>query len=133
VNQGITSLWVALGTALGGILRYGVDRFMAPEATFPWSTLVVNTVGSLLIGWVAARATTPSSRFAHADIHAFLVPGVCAGFTTFSVFSHETLILLRSGAVAAGIANMTVTVVLMLVAAAVGLAAGRRNMTDHTD
>ncbi|WP_077529853.1 fluoride efflux transporter FluC [Vreelandella utahensis] len=133
MNQAITSLWVALGTALGGVIRYGVDRFMLPEAPFPWSTLVVNTLGSLLIGWIAGRATIPSSRLAHANLHAFLVPGFCAGLTTFSVFSHETLVLLRSGAVAAGTANITGTIVLMLLGSALGLAAGRRNMTDRTD
>ena len=133
MNHGITSLWVALGTALGGVLRYGVDRLMVPVALFPWSTLIVNTIGSLIIGWIAGRATIPSSRLAHANLHAFLVPGFCAGFTTFSVFSHETLSLLRSGAVAAGVANITATVVMMLVATALGLAAGRRDMTDRPD
>ena len=132
MNHTLTTLWVALGTALGGVLRFGADRLIPATAGVPWSTLVVNTLGSLLIGWVAGRATDPSSRLAHAHVHAFLVPGFCAGLTTFSVFSHQTLTLLRSGALSMGLFNITATLVLMVAGAALGLAASR-NTTKHGD
>ncbi|MEQ6885734.1 CrcB family protein [Salicola sp. Rm-C-2C1-2] len=132
MNSTLTAFWVALGTALGGVLRHGLDRFMVSGHAFPWSTLTVNILGSLLIGWIAGRAADPASRLAHANLHAFLVPGFCAGLTTFSVFSLETLTLLRSGAITAGIANIAATLVLMLLAATLGLAAGQ-TMKDHED
>lgn len=126
MNHAVTTLWVALGTALGGILRFGADQFIPAAAGFPWSTLAVNTLGSVLIGWIAGRATDPSSRLAHTSVHAFLVPGFCAGLTTFSVFSQQTLILLQEGALSAGLVNVTATLVLMVAGAALGLRAGRR-------
>lgn len=132
MNSTLTAFWVALGTALGGVLRHALDRLMVPGDAFPWSTLMVNILGSLLIGWIAGRAADPASGLAHANLHAFLVPGFCAGLTTFSVFSLETLILLRSGAITAGIANIAITVVLMLIAATLGLTAAR-NMKDRED
>lgn len=125
MSHRLTSFWVALGTALGGSLRYSADQLLAATGGFPWSTVVVNTLGSLLIGWIAGRATDPSSRLAHTTVHAFLVPGFCAGLTTFSVFSHQTLSLFLSGATAVALLNVTMTLVLMLAGAAAGLAAGR--------
>lgn len=130
MNHAITTLWVALGTALGGVLRFGADQLMPATSGFPTSTLVVNTLGSVLIGWIAGRATDPSSRLAHTGVHAFLVPGFCAGLTTFSIFSHQTLTLLRAGALSAGLFNVTATLVLMIAGAALGLGAGR-NTTKH--
>lgn len=132
MNHAVTTLWVALGTALGGVLRFGADLLIPAAAGVPWSTLAVNTLGSALIGWIAGRATDPSSRLAHASVHAFLVPGFCAGLTTFSVFSHETLTLLRTGAVSAGLFNITATLVLMVAGAALGFRASM-NMTQHRD
>ncbi len=126
MNHGITTLWVALGTALGGLLRFSVDQLTPAALGVPWNTLTVNTLGSILIGWIAAHATDPSSRLAHASVHAFLVPGFCAGLTTFSVFSHQTLTLLRAGDLPAALFNVTATLVLMVAGAALGMVAGRR-------
>ena len=124
MNHAITTLWVSLGTALGGVLRFGADRLIPTGIGITWSTLAVNTLGSILIGWIAARATDPSSRLTNAQLHAFLVPGFCAGLTTFSVFSHQTLILLRAGDLSGALLNVTATLVLMVAGAALGLAAG---------
>lgn len=132
MNHVTTSLWMALGTALGGTLRYGVDQSITTGDGFPWSTLIVNTLGCLLIGWIAVRATDPGSRLAHTHVHAFWVPGFCAGLTTFSVFSRDTLGLLQSGATGAGIANITTTLVLMLMATALGLAVAQKR-SGHRD
>ncbi|XOZ32600.1 fluoride efflux transporter FluC [Halomonadaceae bacterium KBTZ08] len=121
MNHATVSLWMALGTATGGMLRYGVAQSIATGDAFPWSTLIVNALGSLLIGWIAGRATDPGSRLAHAHLHAFWVPGFCAGLTTFSVFSQDTMRLLQSGTTGAGIANITTTLLLMLAATALGL------------
>ncbi|ATH76386.1 fluoride efflux transporter CrcB [Vreelandella hamiltonii] len=87
-------LAVGLGSAVGSLLRYGVSlaSLAALGSYFPWGTLLVNIVGSLLIGWLAATA----SRFPHRALarhQPLLVAGFCGGFTTFSLFSLETLYL----------------------------------------
>jgi CrcB protein len=83
---------VGLGSALGGMARYGVYLAMARLAgeAFPWGTLAVNIAGSALIGWLAA------SQAPHA-LRLLLMTGVCGGFTTFSAFSADAIHLARDG------------------------------------
>lgn len=91
-------LAVGLGSALGSVLRYGVS--LASMAVlgghFPWGTLLVNVLGSCLIGWLAAT-TTRLPRSALARQQPLLMAGFCGGFTTFSLFSLETLHLAQQG------------------------------------
>ena len=91
-------LAVGLGSALGSVLRYGVS--LASMAVlgghFPWGTLLVNVLGSCLIGWLAAT-TTRLPRGALARQQPLLMAGFCGGFTTFSLFSLETLHLAQQG------------------------------------
>ena len=92
------ALLVALGGALGSVLRWAVVWGMAklPRAAgFPWGTLSVNLAGSCAIGFMLTLAfdrglVAPGTRL-------FLVTGVLGGFTTFSAFSWETLVLARDG------------------------------------
>ena len=91
-------LAVGLGSALGSVLRYGVS--LASMAVlgghFPWGTLLVNVLGSCLIGWLAATTTRlPQSALARQQ--PLLMAGFCGGFTTFSLFSLETLHLAQQG------------------------------------
>ncbi|MBL8547528.1 MAG: fluoride efflux transporter CrcB [Hyphomonadaceae bacterium] len=87
----ISVLWVALGGAIGATARYGVSlgavRLFGPS--FPWGTLVVNVVGGLAMGLLAAR-TGPGDLLRLA-----LGVGVLGGFTTFSAFSLETVRLME--------------------------------------
>jgi CrcB protein len=91
-------LQIAIGGALGAVLRYVVSmqmiRWSGPG--FPWGTLTVNFVGSLLMGVFAAlllrRGDAGLSQFAP-----FLMTGILGGFTTFSAFSLETLVLIERG------------------------------------
>jgi len=91
-------LAIGLGSALGSVLRYGVS--LASMAVlgghFPWGTLLVNVLGSCLIGWLAAT-TTRLPRSALARQQPLLMAGFCGGFTTFSLFSLETLHLAQQG------------------------------------
>ena len=89
-------LLVALGGALGSLLRYllgaWVQGLLGPG--FPWSTLLVNALGSLLIGAVV-RLSLEGALSGEARL--FLAVGVLGGFTTFSSFSYETLALVQDG------------------------------------
>jgi CrcB protein len=85
-------LWVALGSAAGGCLRFALGRWILVAAgdDFPYGTLAINLLGSFLIGLFATRLTSVPLR-------ELLMVGLCGGFTTFSSFSLETLRLLQRG------------------------------------
>ena len=118
---------VALGSALGAVLRQGItDLFAVTSANFPWDTLTVNVVGSLVIGWLAALTVAEGRLPLAENRRLFLMGGVCGGFTTFSVFSLDTLTLLGSGALAGAATNIAVTVVVCLIAVWVGFALATR-------
>jgi fluoride exporter len=92
-------LWVMLGSALGGVGRYWCSGVVARRLgeTFPWGTLVVNVVGSFVIGFVDALTTSGGMPPAASSIRQFLMAGLCGGYTTFSSFSLQTLNLARDG------------------------------------
>jgi CrcB protein len=110
----MANVWVAIGSALGGVGRYAVSRARAEwlGAGFPWGTLLVNAAGSFLIGLVAGLAG-PGGRIGP-DLRLFLIVGLCGGFTTFSAFSFETMELLRERHLAAAGANILFSVLLCL-------------------
>jgi CrcB protein len=88
---------VALGSALGAVSRYLVSHWMlaALGPGFPWGTLAVNVLGSYLIG-LYATLTGPDGRLmASPARRQFVMSGFCGGFTTFSIFSLETLMMLE--------------------------------------
>ena len=85
-------LWIALGSAIGGVARYACQAWAARaiSETFPWGTLIVNIVGCSLIGFVATFTDRGVQR-------QFLMVGILGGYTTFSSFGLETLNLARDG------------------------------------
>lgn len=88
---------IFLGGGTGSVLRYCVQLALHERIVpynFPWGTFTVNIVGSFLIGMFYAL----SARFNLAtDIRLLLTTGLCGGFTTFSTFSNDSLILLKQG------------------------------------
>lgn len=119
-------LWVALGSALGGGLRFvlGDAALRLWVVTFPWPTLVVNTAGACLIGWLAASLPRLPRSQAFLMRH-FAMTGLCGGFTTFSLFSLETLELWHREPVL-GACYLAATLVLSLIAVTVGHVWGNR-------
>ena len=88
-------LLVAIGSGLGGVLRYLMPCWIGAAKGFPWATLTVNVVGSLLIGLISGLLARHGGSSAEA-IRSFAVVGFCGGFTTFSTFSNETFHLIEN-------------------------------------
>jgi fluoride exporter len=93
---------VALGGAVGALLRHGVavGVLSLPGPAFPWGTLAANVLGALLLGVVDGRLSRPA---ASPRVRLFWATGVCGGFTTFSLFSWEVLLLFQDGRPGAGV------------------------------
>ena len=121
----LTYLWIAIGSALGGMARYGVSRAVALRygETFPWGTLAVNIVGSIVIGFVAALAAPESRVMVSPNARQFIMVGLCGGFTTFSSFSLQTLELIRNRDMAEAGGNILLSVSLCMIAVILGYAA----------
>lgn len=114
--------WVGLGGALGSMARLwlGVRVVSLTGLAFPWGTVLVNILGSLVIGFVATL-TGPNGRLVvPVEAQAFVMVGMCGGFTTFSAFSLQTLELARDGRLLYAGANIALSVVLCLGAVILG-------------
>lgn len=99
------ALVVGTGGFLGAASRFAVGTALArrwPAVSFPWATVVVNGLGCLLIGAVMGSVADRMG----ATTRLFLLVGVLGGFTTFSAFGAETLLLWRSAGVARALANI---------------------------
>lgn len=104
----MNTLLVFLGAGLGGVLRHGINlAALRLGSGFPWGTLGINVVGSVLMGlvtgWLALRGGPPQTRL-------FVATGILGGFTTFSTFSLETVTLLERGEWLAALAYVLVSV-----------------------
>jgi CrcB protein len=117
-----TYLWIALGSALGGVARYWSSGFVAAHVgeTFPFGTMAVNVVGSFVIGFFATLTAPDGRLFVSSDTRQFVLMGVCGGYTTFSSFSFGTLALVRDGEWAWAGLNILLSVALCLVAVWLG-------------
>ena len=118
-------LWICLGGACGTGARYLASgwalRLLGPA--FPYGTLFINALGSLLIGAIMHVGLTttllsPTMRLA-------LTTGVMGGFTTYSTFNYETLKFIEEGAWPLGLLNILATVFVCLGAGVLGLAGAR--------
>jgi len=114
--------WVAVGSALGGMARFWCSGLVAARIgeTFPWGTLVINVIGSFVIGLFATMTGTDGRILVGPLARQFVMVGLCGGYTTFSAFSLQTLNLLNDGEWFRAGANVALSVVLCMVAAWVG-------------
>lgn len=88
------------GGAIGSVSRYLVSLAMLrpDDPAFPWATLSVNILGSFLIGFYFALTEPEGRLMVSPSRRQFVLAGFCGGFTTFSVFSLESLLLIRHSA-----------------------------------
>jgi fluoride exporter len=116
-----TCLIIMLGGALGTLGRYLISVLALPiSGQLPWGTIIINITGSFIIGFFGTL-TLAHGRYPVSDeLRLFVMVGLCGGYTTFSAFSLQTLDLLRSGAVGRAALNITLSVVLCILAVAAG-------------
>lgn len=114
-------LIVSAGGAIGAGLRYLVNEAFAGRGlhAFPWATLTVNVVGSLLMGLLIGMFAVRSHLAP--ELRAFLTTGILGGFTTFSAFSMDFAKLVEGGEVGAAATYVVASVALSLVAVFLGL------------
>jgi fluoride exporter len=119
------ALLVFLGGGTGALLRYAAGLLVAlmGGTQFPWATIGVNVLGSLLIGFLAQ--TVPAAEAGGASMRLLLITGVLGGFTTFSAFSLDVLLLSERGENGLAFAYIALSVTASLGAAALGWSAGR--------
>ena len=120
------SLNVAIGGGIGAVLRYqlgrGMTHWLGPQVVsgFPWATLAANVIGSLamglLAGWLARHGEAGGGQ-----LRLLLGVGLLGGFTTFSAFSLELMLLVERGQTATAVTYAGVSVLAGLVALYVGL------------
>src|SRR5580698_7551165 len=110
-------LWVTIGSAIGGLLRYTITRWtLTISMSFPYGTVFINVLGSFVIGYFGTL-TLQSGKFAASDnTRLFVMVGLCGGFTTFSSFSLQTFDLMRTGAWGRALANVVFSVAVGVVA-----------------
>ncbi|MET7966585.1 fluoride efflux transporter CrcB [Micromonospora sp. NPDC005305] len=115
----MTVLLVALGAAVGAPLRYLTDRAVQARhgSPFPWGTLTVNVVGSLVLGAATAVPASPG-------VTALVGTGFCGALTTWSTLGYETVRLHRAGHRGHALANALGSVAAGLAAATVGYLLG---------
>lgn len=119
-------LFIAAGGALGAVLRYGLSNGVHAVLGrgFPYGTLAVNVLGSLLIGFLYIVLLERYS--ASAEWRAIIIIGILGAFTTFSTFSIETYNLLENGELVKAMLNIFLSIVLCLLAAWLGVILGRQ-------
>src|SRR5215217_258087 len=118
-------LWVGAGSALGGMSRFGLSHAIQSRliTPFPVATLLINAVGSLILGFVVRVALGSTVLTSEAQL--FLTTGFCGGFTTFSTFSYETVRLLEDGDYRRAGLYALASVVLSLIGVLVGFSMAR--------
>jgi fluoride exporter len=120
-----TYLWIALGSALGGMARFACSNLAVAwfGPAFPWGTLAINVLGSFVIGFFATLTGPDGRLLVPGDARQFVMVGFCGGYTTFSSFSLQTLTLIQDGeAVRAGL-NVAGSVILCMLAVWLGYVA----------
>ena len=117
-------LMACMGSFVGGGLRYMVGKCLPVwvDSAFPWATFAVNVVRCFLIGWLSGWL--PSHSLSRA-MRVMLVTGFCGGFTTFSTFMNDNLVLVRGGDMLAAACYTLASLALGMVALVLGYHVGK--------
>ena len=119
---------VFVGGAIGSMCRFWLSGFVAERfgETFPYGTLIVNLVGSWIIGLAAGWIAHFNDPFWASAAKQLLMVGICGGLTTFSSFSLQTWNLMLSGRWGSAFTNVLVSTILCLALVALGWDLGQR-------
>jgi fluoride exporter len=117
---------VAVGAALGGLSRYYLTGVIQQRAgaDFPLATMVINISGSFLLGLIMRYAG--QTDFVSPEMRALLTTGFCGGYTTFSTFSYESVMLLEDGEYGRAAVYIALSVTLALLGVFLGFALANR-------
>lgn len=118
-------LLIFLGGGLGSLARFGVGRALSNwPGNLQYGTLAANVLACLVLGLFTGAVALRSSE-AVLPYRAFLAVGFCGGFSTFSTFSHETLLMLMNNRWGDAVFNIGLSVALCLLATFLGLWLGK--------
>jgi CrcB protein len=119
---------VFVGGAIGSMCRFWLSGFVAERfgETFPYGTLIVNLVGSWIIGLAAGWIAHFNDPFWASAAKQLLMVGICGGLTTFSSFSLQTWNLMLSGRWGSAFTNVLISTILCLALVALGWDLGQR-------
>jgi fluoride exporter len=117
--------YVALGSAVGGVARFALATLVQQrvDPSFPVGTLIVNISGSLVLGFLFRYALGTDAI--SPEVRALLTTGFCGGYTTFSTFTYETMVLIEEGEVTRAATYVVLSVVLSLAGAWLGIMGAR--------
>ena len=117
--------YVALGSAVGGVARLGLASLVQQRVgpNFPVGTLVVNVSGSFLLGLLLRYAL--GTQAISPEVRALLTTGFCGGYTTFSTFTYDTMLLLEDGQTSRAGLYVLLSVAVSLAGAWLGILGGR--------
>ncbi|MBF0265624.1 MAG: fluoride efflux transporter CrcB [Gammaproteobacteria bacterium] len=120
-----TTLFIAFGGAIGAVGRFFFSNLFYDifGRNFPYGTLAVNIVGSLLIGFFYVVFVEKMTL--GPDLRTFIIVGMFGAFTTFSTFSLETLLLIQQGNTLKALLNVILSVILCLFACWLGMILSR--------
>lgn len=113
-------LAVALGGAIGSLLRYLMTGWMQPvSSAFPWGIFIVNVSGGFVMGLIVELGAL---KFSFApELRAFMTVGILGGYTTFSTFSLDSALLIERGAYGSAAAYVVGSTVLSILALFAGM------------
>lgn len=105
-------LIVGIGSFIGGALRYLISTLFKQFCTqgFPWGTLLVNLMGCFIFGAIFALFSKYSSTSHPWCL--LLTTGLCGGFTTFSTFAYESVLMLQQGNLSGFISNVATSLIM---------------------
>jgi fluoride exporter len=120
-------LLVFLGAGIGGALRHGVNVGCARMCgtAFPWGTLTVNVVGSFIMGAIAGWLASKAGEAWSQPLRLFLTTGILGGFTTFSAFSLDAVLIWERGQSGLAATYVTASVLLSIAGLVAGLCLAR--------